>query len=115
MEDINRLLDNSRQLKISLDRKNEDRDNLIAKVVTFVDDRGRILEAITPEILSTDDKEKLKEILLVSEEIIHCMNELKMSIHEDILQSKKGKTALLGYSQQVMISDFDGRFIDKKK
>ncbi|WP_449621904.1 hypothetical protein [Robertmurraya sp. Marseille-Q9965] len=115
MESIEELYSLTLQLKSAIENKNNDRDTIIADIHIFLEKRGKIIETLFPTSMSSSDKEKLKEILNISEIVVKRMDEIKENIEKDLLHSKKGKIAFQGYNRAYSVPSFDGHFFDKKK
>lgn len=93
----------------------QDRDKQIEEINGYLEMRGQILNELRSEILSVSDKNKLREILSISEDIIGSLTNIKKEIQQDILLAKKGKSAFRGYNQMYTVPSFDGHYFDKKK
>ncbi|MEH7125685.1 hypothetical protein V7127_20965 [Bacillus sp. JJ1773] len=116
MDSIDNLFAITNELRHSvLNGQHEDRSKKINELTAYIDLRGKILDSINQDLLTSDDKQKLKEIHVLSEEIIKQMEKIKTSIQHNILQTKKGKSAFKGYNDPYASSSFDGSYIDKRK
>ncbi|MBS4190267.1 hypothetical protein KHA94_08630 [Bacillus sp. FJAT-49705] len=117
MDCIEQLYAITNQLKSSVSKeKHRDRDQQIEELTKYLETRGTILASIDPNLLTSDDKSKLKEIQDISEDIINQMEKIKTSIQHDIIQAKKGMSAFKGYNNDpYSASSFDGHYFDRKK
>lgn len=117
METIDQLFAITNRLRSSvIIEKHSDRDQQIEELTSYLDTREKILGSINQDLLTSDDKKKLKEIYSVSVEITKLMEEIKHSIQQDIIQTKKGKSAFKGYNDPyASSSSFDGHYFDRKK
>ncbi|MEH7392893.1 hypothetical protein, partial [Bacillus sp. JJ1474] len=88
MDSIDNLFSITNELRQSvLNGQNEDRGKKIDELTAYIDLRGTVLDSINKDLLTSDNKQKLKEIHVISEEIIKQMEKIKTSIQHDIIQT----------------------------
>ncbi|KAB2336796.1 hypothetical protein F7731_10630 [Cytobacillus depressus] len=115
MDSIDELYAITNQLRSSIIfKKHNDTDKQIEELTLYLDKRGKILDSVNRDLLTSEEKKKLKEIYIISEEITKCMEKIKASIQQNIIQTKKGQTAFKGYNDSYALSA-DGYYFDKRK
>lgn len=116
METLEELYSITLKLKTMVTKSdNQGREKQIEEINRYLEARGKILEELRSETLSVNDKNKLREIQRISEDIINSLSGIKKEIQQDILLAKKGKSAFRGYNQMYTVPSFDGHYFDKKK
>ncbi|RTR36359.1 hypothetical protein EKG37_02035 [Robertmurraya yapensis] len=116
MDSLEELYSITLQLKAKVETSDkQERDKQIEEIVSYLEARGKILQELLTETLSAIDKNRLKEVLRISEDIISNLTNIKKEIQQDILLAKKGKSAFRGYNQMYTVPSFDGHYFDKKK
>lgn len=116
MEVIEKLYEITKQLQSTASNGNQgDREKQIEELEAYLESRGKLLDSVDQSLLTTDDKQKLREILSISEDVIKQMGKIKTSIQQNIINAKKGKSAFKGYNDPYASASFDGHYFDRKK
>lgn len=116
MEVIEKLYEITKQLQSTVSNEFQgDREKQIEELTAYLETRGKLLDRMDQTLLTTDDKQKLREILTISEDAIKQMGKIKTSIQKDLVTAKKGKSAFKGYNDPYASASFDGHYFDRKK
>lgn len=116
MESVDSIIEITNQMELTLKNvSHKTREEVIEQLNNLLDKREELLATLKKESLSDEEKAKVTHIISKNEKITKEMVLLKKAVQQDLLQTKKGKSAFNGYHQFDTPSIQDGYYIDRKK
>ncbi|ACJ34923.1 flagellar protein [Anoxybacillus flavithermus] len=92
----------------------EKRDDVIEQVEVMLEKREQLLKHL-PTMLTDEEKEMGKQLLVLDREVNRLLQQLKQQIQQDLKQIKQTKEAVDRYDDIYDSLAIDGMFYDKRR